>query len=71
MRTGFIVEKVTKGCECMPLSIMSWDYKGKDYWSDLTDGMDRCTVNGYVDAEGICPKCNSPVLYNEYLVVTE
>lgn len=71
MRNGFIVEMTTKGCGCMPLSVMEKHYKGEDYWSDLTDGVERCTVSGYVDIEGVCPQCGADVIYNEYLVVTE
>lgn len=70
MSKGFIVEETVSGCDCMPLSIMSWDYKGEDYWYDLTDGIDKYKVCGYTDIEGVCPKCNLPVFYNEYLVVT-
>lgn len=70
MRDGFIVEMTTSGCDCMPLSVMEKHYKGEDYWLDLTSGMDRCTVNGYVDIEGVCPHCGTNVMYNEYLVVT-
>ena len=29
---GFIVEVTTKGCDCMPLSVMDKHYKGEDYW---------------------------------------
>lgn len=68
---GFIVEMTTKGCECMPLSVMHKHYKGEDYWSDLTDGMERNTLNGYLDIEGVCPHCGTDVIYNEYMVVTE
>jgi len=68
---GFIVEVTTKGCDCMPLSVMDKYYKGEDYWSDLTDGMNKFTVGGYLDNEGICPHCGKDVIYNEYLVVTE
>ena len=68
---GFIVEVTTKGCDCMPLSVMDKHYKGEDYWSDLTDGMNKFTVGGCLDNEGVCPHCGKDVIYNEYLVVTE
>ena len=70
-RDGFIVEKVTEGCDCMPLSVMDKHYKGADYWADLTDGRGKYTISAYLDNEGICPKCGANVVYNEYLVVTE
>ena len=68
---GFIVEVTTKGCDCMPLSVMDKHYKGEDYWSDLTDGMNKFTVGGCLDNEGVCPHCGKDVIYNEYLIVTE
>lgn len=71
LRDGFIVEKVTEGCDCRPLSIMDKHYKGEDYWSDLTDGRGKYTMSAYLDIEGSCPKCGADVVYNEYLVVTE
>ena len=71
MRDGFIVEMTTSGCSCMPLNVLDKHYNGKDSWSDLTDGMERYTVGGYVDLEGTCPLCGKPVIYNEYLVVTD
>lgn len=70
-RDGFIVEMVTEGCKCLPLSVMDKHYKGKDYWSDLTDGREKCTMSAYLDIEGVCPLCSKPVIYSEYLVVTE
>ena len=30
MRDGFIIEMTTKGCRCMPLSVMEKHYKGED-----------------------------------------
>ena len=71
IRNGFIVEVTTKGCDCMPYSVMDKHYKGEDYWSDLTDGMNKFTVGGSLDNEGICPHCEKDVIYNEYLVVTD
>ena len=68
---GFIVEMVTNGCDCMPHSVMDKHYKGEDYWSDLTNGLQRGTISESVDIEGICPQCGSDVVYNEYLVVTD
>lgn len=71
IRNGFIVEVTTKGCDCMPYSVMDKHYKGEDYWSDLTDGMNKFTVGGSLDNEGVCPHCGKDVIYNEYLVVTD
>jgi hypothetical protein len=71
IRNGFIVEVTTKGCDCIPYSVMDKHYKGEDYWSDLTDGMNKFTVGGSLDNEGVCPHCGKDVIYNEYLVVTD
>ena len=71
LRDGFIVEKVTEGCDCRPLSIMDKHYKGEDYWSDLTYGIESGKISWADNIEGICPLCDTDIIYSEYLVVTE
>lgn len=68
---GFVVEETIKGCSCQPLTILPWNHHGEDWWHDLTDLQKDFTVSGFSENEGICPLCNEPVFYNEYLVTLD
>jgi hypothetical protein len=70
-REGFCVEKVTSGCKCQPLSVYESYHMGAGDFHNMTEGLGLHGVGGDLDNEGVCPKCQQPVRYHRYLVVTD
>jgi hypothetical protein len=69
-RKGFCVEMVTSGCKCQPLSVYESECMGACDFHNMTNGLGLHGVGGDMGNDGVCPKCQQPVVYNRYLVVT-
>jgi len=80
-RRGFVVEEVTEGCktEGCPatklIAIPSEDYGEKKFnyiTKGMTVGQNTCDDDNTCDDnnEGICPKCQKPVIYKRHFIVT-
>ena len=67
MRNGIYVEEVVEGCDCGKIKAYE-SYEGDEVFHDLTSNGEKITCNE--NLEGCCPKCNNPVIYNQYLIVT-
>jgi hypothetical protein len=75
-RRGFVVEEVieackTEGCLAEKFVVSSWENYGEENFNNITEG---CKIGehsaSFGDKEGICPKCEKPVVYKDYFVVT-
>jgi hypothetical protein len=70
MRKGIVIEEQIKGCLCMPYVAFGSDYFGATEFNDLTEGCKKGEVSSSDEMEGTCPKCEKPIVYYNYLLVT-
>ena len=78
-RRGFVVEEIvegckTEGCSAEKFVVHSWEHygedNGKETFNYLTQDMTVDESQTDVDNEGICPKCQKPVIFDRHCVVT-